>query len=144
MKKGKIAVSIKEYEDKDFPLVKKLLKDCGIYDSKLDRRETLAKKIIHEAGSILLALIGGKLVGIVYTIFDPWKSFVYHLGVRVDYQGNGIGSVLLAAAEKRLFSMGAGQVLLFVKPENTGKVAFYERKGWGPGKGRILMEKNRS
>jgi ribosomal protein S18 acetylase RimI-like enzyme len=51
---------------------------------------------------MIVAVEDDKVVGTVFIIYDPWDSFVYHLGVHPNYQRRGIGSALMEEAEKRL------------------------------------------
>jgi GNAT superfamily N-acetyltransferase len=134
-------ISLLDYKDSYFDQLETLLKASGIYDSTIDTKEIISKKITFDPGSIILAFEDSRLVGTVYTIFDPWKSFIYHLGIEPSMQKKGVGSILLAEAEKRLYTKGCHQIILFIKQENSHVRCFYEKRGWQAGNNRILMQK---
>jgi ribosomal protein S18 acetylase RimI-like enzyme len=95
-------MNLRNYQDADFPGLDEVLKASGIYCEPLDQRHTFQRKIEHDPTSMIVAVEDDKVVGTVFIIYDPWDSFVYHLGVHPNYQRRGIGSALMEEAEKRL------------------------------------------
>ena len=105
-------MQIRNYKDADFPQLKELLKATGIYYEPLDKREIFQKKIEHDPASIIIAEDTGGIIGIVFIIYDPWNSFVYHLGVHPDCRGKGLANELMDEAEGRQEALQGQHCLL--------------------------------
>lgn len=91
------------------------------------------------AGGLLVAREGDELVGFVMFGLetggferDVTPGLVRHVWVRPDRRGEGIGSDLLEAAERRLAELGADVATLEVLVENDAARAFYRRLGYRP------------
>lgn len=125
-----MSLQLRHYNDADFPLFQKMLKDIGIYYEPLDTRDILRKKIEHDSESIIVAEDNGRLVGTVFILYDPWCSFVYHLGVHPDYRGKGLATQLMDEAEGKLKARGINRPTLFVEEDNQEVVDFYKKRGW--------------
>ena len=123
-------IEISHYKDSDFPQFKQLLKDIGIYYEPLDRRDILKNKIEHDPESILIAKAKGKLIGTVFILYDPWSSFIYHLGVHPEYRRKGLANQLMDEAERKLKARGINRPTLFVEEDNEQVVEFYQKRGW--------------
>jgi ribosomal protein S18 acetylase RimI-like enzyme len=125
-----MGIQIRYYQDADFPQYEQLLKDIGIYDEILDKREIIQKKIQYDPESILVAEARGRLIGTVYILYDPWRSLIYHLGVHPDYRRKGLGNKLMDEAEGKLKARGINRAILFVVEDNEQVVEFYQKRGW--------------
>lgn len=55
---------------------------------------------------------------------------ILSIAVSVDYQGLGIGKILMIDAESTAEKLGFSQIELSVSPDNTSAVRFYERLNW--------------
>lgn len=73
---------------------------------------------------ILVAEVGGRVVGFA-SVWRP-EDFVHSLFVHPDFQGQGLGSLLLDAC---LAGMGRPASLKCTS-RNTRALAFYESRGW--------------
>lgn len=71
---------------------------------------------------------------------DPTRGIVENLYVLPDARGEGIGSSLLAAAERRLREHGADAVALNVMADNDDARRFYRDHGYTPH--RLEVEKS--
>jgi ribosomal protein S18 acetylase RimI-like enzyme len=61
----------------------------------------------------------------------PSRSFgILSIAVRPDYQGAGIGKLLMQNAESIACKQGFGSMRLSVKPDNQRAIIFYEKSGW--------------
>ena len=70
-------------------------------------------------------LIGSTLVG-----HDGHRGTVYYVSISPDHQNQGIGKVLMDAAEDWLRECGVWKVNLLVRQENGVAVQFYEKQGY--------------
>lgn len=123
-------VRLKNYEDSDFREIESLLKETGLYRLPFDRNEKLKKQINHDPESIIVAKDGGAVVGCIFILYNPWTSFIYHLGVLSSYNGQGIATKLMNKAEKILEERGVERPTLFVEEDNEELLTFYKNKGW--------------
>ncbi len=121
---------LRDYDNVDFPQLEQLLKDTRLYYGSLDQKDIFKRKIEYDPGSIIVAEDNGRLIGTVFIVYDPWCSFVYHLGVHPDYRGQGLASKLMDEAEGRLKARGITRPTLFVEEENEPVVDFYKKRGW--------------
>jgi GNAT superfamily N-acetyltransferase len=74
----------------------------------------------------LVAEIAGRIVGVVVSD-DDW---VEDLWVTGEHRRCGIGSVLLAAAERQIAERGCAQARLRVVARNLEARRFYQGRGW--------------
>jgi|SRR3989344_4622725 len=123
-------MKIRNYRDEDFPKLEELLKINGIYYEPLDKREILKRTIEHDPESIILAEENESLAGTVFIIYNPYESFVYHLGVHPNYRGKGLANKLMDEAERRLRERGIKRPTLFVEEYNEKVIEFYKKRGW--------------
>lgn len=123
-------MKIRNYEDHDFPKIKLLLKRAGIFYPPLDDRAVLKKKIDHDPESIIVAEEKRSIVGCVFIIYDPWLSFIHHLGVWPEYVSKGVAHELMDEAERRLKARGVTSPTVFVEQENSDIVDFFKERNW--------------
>ncbi len=71
--------------------------------------------------------VGGYAVGVVE---KASKGHVLNIAVKQGYRRRGIGGALLESLEEELGKLGAQEFYLEVRQDNTGAIAFYEKKGY--------------
>jgi len=69
----------------------------------------------------------GEIVGTVMVGFDGHRGWIYYLAVMPQRQRQGLGRVLMSAAEGWLQAKGASKVQLMVRSENEDALGFYQR-----------------
>ena len=72
----------------------------------------------------------GEAVGTVMAGYDGHRGWIYSLAVRPDRRCQGIGSLLLATAERALDGQGCTKVNLQILAENAAVCLFYEANGF--------------
>ena len=72
----------------------------------------------------------GEVVGTVMAGYDGHRGWIYSLAVRSDRRCRGIGSMLLATAERVLAGQGCTKVNLQILAENAAACRFYEANGF--------------
>ncbi len=134
-------VEIRDYNDVDYEDVKQNLVEGNVFSAEWDSRENLKKKIGADPGSIIVAVAGGRAVGNVYIISDGWAGFMFRLAVRRACRNKGIGSLLLAEAEKRLRNRGVKYISIFAEDANSKLKEYYEKRGYVSAKAYRCMDK---
>ncbi len=94
-------------------------------------------------GLIFVALSGQLLVGTVMAGYDGNRGWIYVLGVLQEYQRQGIGSSLLAFAEKKLAALGCKKINLQMMEGNEVAELFFSANGFQTEK-RVNMGKSLS
>lgn len=102
-----------------------------------DAKRRLVPALREQPGAlVLLALREGTVVGIASCFFG-FSTFaarpllnVHDLAVLPEFQGQGIGGALLAAAEERALARGCCKVTLEVLETNTGARRLYQQRGF--------------
>ncbi len=88
--------------------------------------DVLDKYVPARLGSLLIAVDDGLVVGMVAVEDD----LIGQLWVAPERRSQGIGKVLLAAAESMIRERGHTTLRVEVFEPNVGAVRFYERHGW--------------
>jgi ribosomal protein S18 acetylase RimI-like enzyme len=91
--------------------------------------------------TVLGARRDGALIGTVMVGHDGHRGWVYYLAVDAQYQGEGIGSALMAAAETWLRSRGALKIQLMVRTGNDEALGFYDKIGYEESDVRVLSRR---
>jgi len=73
---------------------------------------------------------GQQVIAFSLQLMAPDVAHLLLIGVRPDWQGNGIGTGLLAWGENQLLQRQLQAQVLEVRPSNTGAIAFYRRWGY--------------
>src|SRR5271155_5569872 len=83
------------------------------------------------ATSAVLGLVRGDgVVGTAMVGHDGHRGWVYYLAVARDHQRQGLGALLMRAAEEWLRARGAVKVQVMVRHTNDTVVTFYETIGY--------------
>jgi ribosomal protein S18 acetylase RimI-like enzyme len=95
-----------------------------------DPATALRKKLAVDRDLLLVAEVGGTVVGTVMGGYDGHRGWVYAVAVRSDHRHRGVGSALMRRIEAALAERGCLKVNLQVVASNLGAVAFYETLGY--------------
>ena len=114
----------------DVPAVLALWREPGVEPSHTDDAESVSRLIEHDAGALLIALDGDRVVGSVIAAWDGWRGSIYRLAVAADHRRSGLGGRLLRAAEERLDAIGAARAQAIVVEVDERAVAFWQASGW--------------
>jgi len=123
-------LTIGHAEDADIPALVTLWERAGLTRPWNDPHADIALARRGPHSTILTGKAGGVLVGSVMVGHDGHRGWVYYLGVGPDHQRQGIGSLLLTAAEDWLRARAVPKLMLMVRPDNTGVRAFYHAEGF--------------
>ena len=95
-----------------------------------DPEVSIDLKTAYDPDLFLVAVNGDRLVGTVMGGYDGHRGWIYSLAVDSNERHRGIGTELMAEAERRLKERGCLKVNLQVMPDNKGVVQFYRELGF--------------
>ncbi|WP_407563258.1 GNAT family N-acetyltransferase [Streptomyces sp. 184] len=97
---------IRAAEPADVPAVLAFWRAAAEGTSVSDDEAGVAGLLARDPGALLLAERGGELAGTVIAGFDGWRCHLYRLAVHPGHRRHGVGTALLAAAERRFTAAG--------------------------------------
>ncbi len=95
-----------------------------------DRIEDVRRLLAEMPGSLLVAEVGGALVGALIAAWDGWRGNMYRLAVHGEHRRRGVGLALVRAGEERLRQRGAHRITALVAYEDEVASAFWESAGY--------------
>jgi ribosomal protein S18 acetylase RimI-like enzyme len=98
----------------------------GVTDTADDLRRAVAESTAH----VLVAEVGGRLVGSIIGTFDGWRGNIYRLAVHPNCRRQGIARALVAEAEKKLAERGAKRITALVEKDHPWAMSFWEAIGY--------------
>ncbi len=105
--------------------------EADLLEGQRTDAEEVAEHLANPHARFLLALDGDKLVGSVLIKDDHGCGYGGMLSVSPDQQTSGLGSRMLALAERALVEeFGVGEAAMTVIVQRTELIAYYVRRGW--------------
>ena len=116
------------YTDRHFGGVDALWRSVFPNDPPWNRAAiAIPEKLAVQPELFLVAENADQVVGTAMAGYDGHRGWLYTIAVAPDFQRKGIGSMLLAEAERTLAAMGCGKINLQIRAGNEAVVAFYRR-----------------
>jgi ribosomal protein S18 acetylase RimI-like enzyme len=91
----------------------------------------IRQKLAVDRDLLVVADVGGTIVGTVMGGYDGHRGWIYAVAVRSDHRRRRIGRTLVREIEQRLEERGCLKVNLQVVTSNTEAVEFYQTLGYG-------------
>jgi ribosomal protein S18 acetylase RimI-like enzyme len=98
------------------------------------------KKLAVNDDLFFVALVDNEVVGTIMAGYDGHRGWIYSVAVSPSHRRQGIGSQLVAHAERALIAKGAVKINLQIMQGNEAVTAFYASLGFSVEK-RISMGK---
>ena len=99
------------------------------------------KKLEFGDGLFFVALNEKAVIGTVMAGYDGHRGWIYSIAVSPEYRHQGIGSLLLSFAERKLMDLGCMKINLQIRDGNEAVENFYLANGYLTEK-RISMGKS--
>ena len=125
-------VDVMPYSEPHFHGVRLLWEEVFPNDPPWNRAEVaIPEKLRVQPDLFLLACDQAHdVVGTVMAGYDGHRGWLYAVAVKPSRQREGIGSLLLEAAQTRLAEMGCRKINLQVRAGNEAVAAFYRQHGY--------------
>jgi ribosomal protein S18 acetylase RimI-like enzyme len=106
---------------------------AGAIASPTDTLDEVTRLVREHAGSLLVALQEGAIVGSVIGGWDGWRGNIYRLAVAPEAQRAGLARRLVQEAERGLRAKGARRISALVERHEPHAVGFWDAlaaRGW--------------
>lgn len=98
--------------------------------SRDDSREGIEAFLERNPDTCFIALDGTDTVGVILCGHDGRRAYIYHLAVRSDCRGRGIGRSLVDAVISELDKLDINKVALVAFGSNDSGNMFWDRMGF--------------
>ncbi len=122
--------TIRPFMEADTSAVVDLWKLCDLTRPWNDPTKDITRKLTVQPELFLLAEQEGRIIGSVMAGYEGHRGWINYLAVHPDYRRAGLGRQLMAAAEKRLLSLGCPKINLQVRTSNAAAIGFYQSIGF--------------
>lgn len=112
-------LKFRQYADGDYAEVRRNLIEGGIFDEYVDTRENFKSKSRRNPESMIVAELGGRIIGSVFAIEDGWVAYLFRLVVKKEFRGKDVGLRLSNYAENILKEKGYKYVSVFISVNNN-------------------------
>jgi ribosomal protein S18 acetylase RimI-like enzyme len=123
-------LSIRACRLEEIEVVLELWRQAGATPGVTDTADDLRRAVAESPAHVLVAEVGGRLVGSIIGTFDGWRGNIYRLAVHPDCRRRGVARALVAEVEKRLAQQGAKRITALVEKDHPLAMAFWEAVGY--------------
>lgn len=122
---------IASFRSEYFEGVRELWEEVFPNDPPRNRAErAIPDKLAVQSDLLLVAVEDEVVIGTVMAGYDGHRGWLYFVAVKPSHQRQGIGTLLLKEAERRLAELGCSKVNLQVRVGNEAVTAFYRDLGY--------------
>jgi ribosomal protein S18 acetylase RimI-like enzyme len=103
---------------------------AGNHISRREAPDAFAAQMRSGLQTALGAFVDGNLVGVALVTHDGRKGWINRLGVRPEYQRQGVGRALIAESERVITGMGLEITAALVEHDNPASLALFKSMGY--------------
>lgn len=115
----------------DAGTVLEIWRTTELYPSVSDDADYVRSLLAHDPTALLVAEVGGRVVGTLVAGFDGWRGNMYRLAVLPAHRRHGIARALVEEGERLLREKGAARIAAIVFESKPQAVGFWEAAGYG-------------
>jgi len=124
-------ITIRPYQDADYDMVARLQASEDMLEDHWDSRESFAARVAERPNAILVAEVGGEVVGSVASIAHGTEAaWLFRLVVAESHRKQGIASALLERMTEALKADGFKEVALWANSKDSSLHEFYKHRGY--------------
>jgi len=124
-------INIRDYCDSDFEEVVKLWQPLGLGGAQRGDTIEVIRQTLNLGGKFLVMedSPGGNIIGTSWMTIDGRRNYLHHFGIKEEYQGRGLGKMLLDASLTFAREKGL-QLKIEVHRENRRALDLYASHGF--------------
>jgi ribosomal protein S18 acetylase RimI-like enzyme len=124
-------INVRRCRQADVPAVLELWANArSEHASTPDHSDDVERLVDGSPAALLVAELGGKIVGALIAAWDGWRGNMYRLAVCEKYRRQGVGLALTRAGEEYLRARGAQRVTALVAFEDEVAGGFWGSAGY--------------
>ena len=129
---------------KDLEILK-YLEEVGFQSDRFSE-DIIEYQLTRAHATIFIAEIGDKPAGVAYMLWRRALQIgrLYNIVIDPQFQGQGLGGVLLGECELEAARRGCRRILLEVRTDNEGAIKFYQKKGYHNAKYKAVFLSHKS
>lgn len=116
----------------DYDEIVKVWGEAGLSVRRSGRDGPMAfvQQLSHFPDLYLKAVMGTRIVGVVFGTHDQRKGWINRLAVLPENRRSGMGAALIQACDRAIRSHGIGIVTALIDADNQASVALFEKLGY--------------
>ncbi|MBD2612000.1 MAG: GNAT family acetyltransferase [Nostoc sp. ZfuVER08] len=123
-------VKVRPYHSNDEQQVIELWHQCNLVVPWNDPKRDIELKLKFQPHMFLVGAKDDLIVASIMVGYEGHRGWINYLAVLPNYQRQGIGWLMMNAAEAELKKLGCPKVNLQVRSSNKSVIAFYEKIGF--------------
>ena len=98
--------------------------------SSTESAEDVRGLLERDPDAVIVAEVGGEIVGTLIAGWDGWRATFYRLAVDPAHRRHGLATTLVRAGEERFAALGAKRLNAIAESHKPGAMAFWASAGY--------------